>query len=150
MPDDVVLNKCAIIERCVRRVREVYAGDDENLTGDITKQDSMILNIQRACEAAIDLAMHLVRKNRLGVPQESRDAFRMLEKASILEPDLAGSLSAMVGFRNIAVHAYQDMDLDKVRLIILERLDDLLAFSSLALRRHASPQANQGTVKRKG
>src|SRR5204862_3354274 len=62
--DDVVLNKAAIIERCVRRVREEHAGDDRRLTEDITRQDSIILNLQRACEAAIDLAMHLVRVHR--------------------------------------------------------------------------------------
>jgi len=53
--NDVVLNKIATIERCVNRVKEVYDGNSENLQ-DITKQDSIILNIQRACEASIDLA----------------------------------------------------------------------------------------------
>src|SRR5690606_5251310 len=77
MADDVVLNKAAIIERCVARVREEYADDPRNLTDNITRQDSIILNLQRACEAAIDLAMHVVRRRRLGVPQETRDAFRL-------------------------------------------------------------------------
>src|SRR5256885_16757196 len=58
--DDVVLNKAATIERCVRRIREEHAGDDRRLIEDITRQDSIVLNLQRACEAAIDLAMHLV------------------------------------------------------------------------------------------
>jgi hypothetical protein len=33
MADDVLLNKAAAIERAVARVREEYAGDDRNLTG---------------------------------------------------------------------------------------------------------------------
>ena len=53
MADDVVVNKAAIIERCIARVREVYAGNDHNLFDDVTRQDSIILNLQRACEAAI-------------------------------------------------------------------------------------------------
>lgn len=57
MADDVILNKAAIIERCVARVREEYADDERNLTDNLTRQDSIILNLQRACEAAIDLAM---------------------------------------------------------------------------------------------
>ena len=62
--DDTVLNKAAAIERCLHRVREVYASDDRNLREDLTRQDSIVLNLQRACEAAIDLAMHVVREHR--------------------------------------------------------------------------------------
>jgi len=58
MVRDVIYNKCAIIERCLARIREEYAGNPENLQN-YTKQDSIILNIQRACEACIDLAKNL-------------------------------------------------------------------------------------------
>ena len=64
MADDVLLNKAASIERAVRRVREEYAGDDGNLLANQTKQDAIILNLQRACESSIDAAMHLVRLHR--------------------------------------------------------------------------------------
>ena len=57
--DDVALNKAEVIERCVRRVRAVHAGDPRNLTDDITRQDSIILNLQRACEASIDRLQHV-------------------------------------------------------------------------------------------
>lgn len=56
--NDVILNKTTTIERCINRIQEVYAGNPENLK-DFTKQESIILNIQRACEASIDLAMHI-------------------------------------------------------------------------------------------
>ena len=58
MADDVVLNKTGIIERCLRRVQEEYAGNPTNLHDDITKQDAVVLNLQRACRAAIDLSRH--------------------------------------------------------------------------------------------
>ncbi len=80
MADDVLLNKAAIIARCVRRVREEHAGDDANLISNQTKQDAIILNLLRACETAIDAAMHIVRVERLGVPQETREAFVLLER----------------------------------------------------------------------
>lgn len=132
--DDVALNKAAAIERCVRRVREVYAGDPVNLTDDLTRQDSIVLNLQRAFEAAIDLAMHLVRKHRLGIPQESRDAFDLLAQSGRLQTLLAENLKRMVGFRNVAVHDYTRLNLAIVRSIIERDLDDLVQFSSTALR----------------
>ncbi|MHC1767858.1 MAG: DUF86 domain-containing protein [Verrucomicrobiia bacterium] len=60
MPDDVTLAKVEIIERCLRRISEVYAGNAANLFNDFTKQDSILLNLERACQAAIDLALHFV------------------------------------------------------------------------------------------
>jgi uncharacterized protein YutE (UPF0331/DUF86 family) len=131
--DDVALNKAATIERCLQRVREEYGGRFENLEQDITRQDSIILNIQRACEASIDLAMHLVRRFALGVPQESRQAFDLLVDAGKLDATMADALKRMVGFRNIAVHDYQRLNLAIVRAIIEHELDDLRAFARLAL-----------------
>jgi uncharacterized protein YutE (UPF0331/DUF86 family) len=132
--DDVALNKAAIIERCLRRVREVYADDPSNLTRDLTRQDSIVLNLQRACEAAIDLAMHLVRRHRLGLPQESREAFDLLVQADRLDADLADRLKRMVGFRNVAVHDYTQINLDIVRAIVEGRMNDLTSFSEGVLR----------------
>lgn len=134
MVDDVVLNKAAIIERCLARVRAVHAGDDTNLFDDQTRQDSILLNLQRACEASIDLAMHLVRKRRLGLPQESREAFGLLEEAGLLPVDLARAMRAMVGFRNVAVHSYRELDLRIVSAILRTRLSDFEAFTAHVLR----------------
>jgi len=134
MADDVVLNKAAIIERCLARVREVHAGDDANLLEDAPRQDSILLNLQRACEASIDLAMHLARQRRLGLPQESREAFDLLEQAGLLPPDLARAMRAMVGFRNVAVHSYRELDLAIVRSIVRERLPDFESFTRHVLR----------------
>jgi uncharacterized protein YutE (UPF0331/DUF86 family) len=135
MADDVVLNKAAIVERCLARVREVHAGDDANLLADPTRQDSILLNLQRACEASIHLAMYVVRKRRLGLPQETREAFSLLEQAGLLPPELARAMRAMVGSRNVAVHSYRELDLEIVRSIVRERLGDFEAFTSHVVRR---------------
>ncbi len=72
----------------------------------LTSQESILLNLQRACEVAIDLAMHVIRGRHLGVPQDSREAFNLLQSNGLLDQALADSLKRMVGFRNIAVHEY--------------------------------------------
>jgi len=133
MVDDIVINKAAVIERCIRRVREEYADDPRNLTEHLTRQDSIILNLQRACEASIDLAMHVVRRRRLGVPQETRDAFRLLQEAGVIAAPLADQLMRMVGFRNVAVHDYRQLDLRIVERIVTTHLDEFLAFSAALL-----------------
>lgn len=126
MPDDVVLNKAATIERCLRRVREEVAADPD--LGDQTRQDAAVLNVQRACQAAIDLAMRRARTDGLGVPQDSRDAFRLLVEAGALPADLGTQMQKMVGFRNVAVHDYQALSLPILRAIIARHLEDFEAF----------------------
>jgi len=140
--DDLVINKAPTIERCLRRVHAVFEDDDRNIYVDQTRQDSIVLNLQRACETAIDLAMHLVRRGRLGVPQESRDAFELLANDGALPRELADRLKSMVGFRNVAVHDYQALNLDIVRSIVRDRLGDLAAFAEWALKttRAADPR----------
>ena len=128
MADDVLLNKAATIERCVGRAREEYAADPAGFASNYTRQDAAILNIQRACEASIDAAMHVVRLRELGIPQDRRDAFRLLAEAKIIDPALCGALQKMVGFRNIAVHDYQRIARPVIDHIVAHGLDDLLRF----------------------
>lgn len=134
MADDVILNKAGSIERCLRRITEEFAGDRQNLAANQTKQDAIVLNLQRACETAIDLAMYVISQRRLGLPQESRDAFALLQTAGILPSELAGRMQRMVGFRNVAVHEYTRLNLDIVLTIITKHLDDFRTFSSTIVK----------------
>lgn len=131
--NDVILNKTTTIERCINRIQEVYAGNPENLK-DFTKQDSIILNIQRACEASIDLAMHIVSERKLGVPKASRDGFRLLQEADLLDATLAKTLMNIVGFRNIAVHDYQALELDILEAILEKHIGDFKLFTKVVLQ----------------
>lgn len=131
--DDILLNKAAIIERCLKRLDSLYPGHEHELENNFDRQDAILLNLQRACESSIDAGMHLVRIRKLGIPQQSKDAFVLLEKANILDPLLSRQMQAMVGFRNIAVHEYQSLDMQILRSILEYRLGDFQAFSSLLI-----------------
>lgn len=124
MADDVLLNKAAIIERCLKRIGEEYQGHEHELEANFTRQDAIVLNLLRACEASIDAAMHIVRLRRLGLPQESRDAFRLLDEAGLLTKELSDEMQKMVGFRNVAVHDYRELSLTILRSILESRLGD--------------------------
>ena len=134
MPDDVLLNKAATIERCVARAREEFAAAGAHFATDFTRQDAAVLNVQRACEAALDMGQYLIRRERLGVPQSSRDVFGLLAAAGWIETPLADRLQKMVGFRNIAVHQYQTLDIAIVEAILQRDLDDLLAYAQTIVR----------------
>lgn len=87
------------------------------------RQDALVLNLLRACETAIDLAMHVVRKASLGVPQSSRVAFASLAQDGRIAPDLAEELQRTAGCRTIAVQRYQELDLDVMDATVRQELD---------------------------
>ncbi len=109
MIDNVILNKIAVITRCLQRIEEEYQYDEDRLQN-YTIQDAIVLNLQRACQATIDLAMHWVAQQKLGLPQDARQTFDLLHQAGFLDKDLTQRMKAMVGFRNIAVHDYQSVN----------------------------------------
>jgi uncharacterized protein YutE (UPF0331/DUF86 family) len=102
-------------------VRETRAVPDDI----VINKTEIVRNLQRACEACIDLAMHAVAVRSLGVPQHSRDAFRLLQEAGILRGETARRMMAMVGFRNVAIHAYRELHPPILQAILDRHLPEL-------------------------
>jgi uncharacterized protein YutE (UPF0331/DUF86 family) len=125
--DDVELNKAATLERCVLRIREEYKLSDG--LRHFPHIDAMTLNIERACQASIDWAMHRIAKQKLGMPQSNAEAFELLCRHQILSHELTQSLKAMCGFSNIAVHEYQSLDLSIMNKVATEKVGDFETFA---------------------
>lgn len=130
--NDPLVGKITSLQRCVERARQEYAQASPAFASDYSHQDAALLNVVRTCELAINLANMAIRLRKLGVPQESRDSFRLLAQAGALDPVFARRLANMVGFRNVAVHQYRDLDPAIVERVIAVHLDDLLAFAQQA------------------
>jgi len=100
---DILLAKIASIRKCLERIRTVTGRVSESLN-DPDIQDIFVLNLQRAVQAAIDLAAHQVADEKIGLPTNLKENFALLESRQIIDAQLSKRLQAMVGFRNIAVH----------------------------------------------
>ena len=124
---DIILNKIESIKRCIKRILEEYDNKEDNLLN-YTKQDSIVLNLQRACELSIDLSNCLVSKYSLGIPQSSRESFEILSKHGIIDDLTSLRMKKMVGFRNIAVHEYQLINEKILSSIINNNLSDFENF----------------------
>ncbi|MPN56188.1 hypothetical protein SDC9_203874 [bioreactor metagenome] len=72
--------------------------------------------------------MHIVSVKKLGIPQNSWDSFEVLNKNHILSDSLTKKLKAMVGFRNIAVHNYQAVNIEILRDVIEKHTEDFFEF----------------------
>jgi uncharacterized protein YutE (UPF0331/DUF86 family) len=134
MINDVLLNKVASIERCLARINEEFNKNPETWKSNFTVQDSILLNLQRACDASINVANIIISERKLGIPQSSRDSFDLLLNNGILDETLATKMKHMVGFRNLAVHEYQTLNMDVIESIIQNHLVDFQHFTTTILK----------------
>jgi uncharacterized protein YutE (UPF0331/DUF86 family) len=125
--EDIVLGKLASISDALDRIEQVTRADAD-LEAWIV-DDLCTLYLQRAVEACIDLANHLIGENRWSTPKSASQAFEVLCEQGIYGEDFTDTLISMVGFRNVAVHAYGTLDPKVVRSIVDNHLDDLRDFS---------------------
>lgn len=126
--------KVATIDRCLHRIAETRGGRQPALLP-VEVEDIVVLNLQRAVQAAIDLAAHVVATEGYGLPDSVAASFTLLEGQGVLDPALAERLRKMVGFRNIAVHDYQALDAAILEAIVTGQLEDLQAFAAHIARR---------------
>lgn len=127
--DKVLLHKAKVIERCVDRARQEYKASEGNFSNDLTRQDAAVLNLQRACESALDMAQRIISVQRWGIAETFKDLFAILQRKNILEASMEATLINMVGFRNLAVHDYEELNYDIVEANIAKDCNDLLLFS---------------------
>lgn len=84
MPDrDIVFAKVATVQRCLKRIRDVTGLKPDTLN-ELNVQDIFVLNLQRAVQATIDLATHIVASEGLGIPDILKGNFLLLENAGII------------------------------------------------------------------
>jgi len=90
--NDIVINKIQSIQLCVERAQEEYQKNPDGFETDFTRQDAAILNVIRACEQAIDLANHIIRKHKMGIPAPSAESFELLQKKNVIDQRLTKNL----------------------------------------------------------
>jgi uncharacterized protein YutE (UPF0331/DUF86 family) len=125
----IVDRKLDSLNRCLLRVREKCPTDVATLAGDPDLQDIVVLNLSRAVQICVDLAMHLLSTVNQPPPDTMGEAFERLAQSGRLQSDLALRLRKAVGFRNLAVHNYSTIDWAIVPAIATRHLDDFEAFA---------------------
>lgn len=123
----VLINKYESIEKSINRINEEYNNNPDNLE-DYRKMDAIVLNLQRACEMATDAAMYVVSNRRLGIPQTKKEAFEKLNQNELISDEMCANMKGMIGFRNIAIHEYKQIDEDIVCDVIENHLEDIKEF----------------------
>ena len=120
----------ALLARVTARLRilDGYAQDDaDELLADRVRLGDLKYTFQTAIEACLDAAHHVVADQGLGVPVSNAAAFRQLADAGLLDDALAATMAGAVGFRNVLVHGYAEVD-DRRVVAHLHQLPHLRRF----------------------
>lgn len=121
----LVVKKLARIEACLRDLRLVTP---DSVVGDIVRERFAEHTLQIAIQAAIDVASHIVADERLGDAPTNHALFEVLARHGWLPGEQVHALRRMVGFRNVLVHEYDDVDLQMLREVLARHTGDLQAF----------------------
>lgn len=135
MDKDVVLNKLESLRRCLQRVQDKTPASVDRLIEDYDLQDIIALNLERAIQTCVDIGLHIISDLDVPVPETMAQTFESLRKAGCLDAATAGRMAKSVGFRNTAVHAYQEIDWGIVYRIITDHIDDFRDFARQILKR---------------
>ncbi|WP_042701861.1 type VII toxin-antitoxin system HepT family RNase toxin [Thermococcus sp. PK] len=85
-------------------------------------------NLLITIEACIDIAYHIISKNRMRLPRDYADSFKVLVENNVISEDLSKRLMLMARFRNRLVHIYWDVDDRMVYHYIKENISDVEEF----------------------
>ena len=132
--DEIIIDKkIDSILRCIERVQTRLPKTKELFFDDLDAQDVVVLNITRVVQLSVDIAMHLCVESSQAVPQTMAKAFDCLLKLSIINKEIATKMKKSVGYRNVAVHNYDDLDLDLTYTIATSFMSDFSEFTRQTL-----------------
>ncbi|MHA1579691.1 MAG: type VII toxin-antitoxin system HepT family RNase toxin [Candidatus Freyarchaeota archaeon] len=90
--------------------------------------------LQLAIECCVDIGSHIIASEGFRSPEDYADIFRVLGEHKIFPEEFVDQLVRMARFRNLLVHAYTKIDLDKVYTILTSNLEDLEKFADYVLK----------------
>jgi uncharacterized protein YutE (UPF0331/DUF86 family) len=125
----VIEAKLERLRRCVQRLEQKRPSTPETLATDYDLQDILSVNLECAVQLCVDIAAHIIADREISAPTTMAAAFESLHTLHILSSDLANSMKKAVGFRNIVVHSYQEIDWRIVFNICHHKLDDFRTFA---------------------
>jgi uncharacterized protein YutE (UPF0331/DUF86 family)/predicted nucleotidyltransferase len=132
---ELVLKKLARIEACVLELRTL--GNPSAIRSDLRQERFVEHTLQIAIQSILDVASHIVSEERLGEPRTNQELIDLLARHAWIPQSLELPLHQMIGFRNVLVHGYDEVDVSVVEDIARHRLDDLLAFADAVRKRIA-------------
>lgn len=126
--NDIVLSKISTIKNCLKRIKDTTKLLPESLNNNFDVQDIFILNLQRAIQATFDITNIIIKEYNLELPVNYKSGFEILHKHNFIDENIKEKMIKMAGFRNIAVHNYESINVEILKSILKSNLQDFEFF----------------------
>ncbi len=123
-----ILEKLRVIKENLDKLSSFKDVPVDLFISDFEKYDSAKYNLQTTIEAMLDICNHIIARNAYEVPRTNAEAFRLLCRKNILNPEMENTYMAMARFRNRVVHLYDQVDNREIFRIVSESLGDFKRF----------------------
>ncbi len=110
---EAVLEKLRHVRAALERISQKNPRSQDDLFSNPDTQDVVLRNMQNALQGCLDIASHIVAVEEWGQPTKSTDFFTILGERKVITLELAQSMARLAKFRNILVHEYTRLDLQK-------------------------------------
>jgi len=125
---DIILAKSSAVKKHIKRIKDLPLKDFQTFQNNSDYQDILLFNIQLAVQNCIDIAAHIISDEDLGIPGSTNEMFYTLEENGYLTRDITEKMVRAVGFRNLIVHEYVNLKLNRVYEISKKDINDLDVF----------------------
>ena len=125
----IIEKKLDSLQRCLNRIAEKCPATAEALEHDLDLQDVIVLNLSRAVQLCVDIGAHCLSTSSAPPPNTMGETFERLAQTGLIDNELAGKMKKSVGFRNLAVHNYSELNIQIVHAIASRHLKDFRQFA---------------------
>ena len=125
---DLILAKAGSVKRHLNRVFEKRNTDLGTFLKNTDIQESVLFNIQMAIQNCIDIAAHIISDEGFGIPGSTNEMFYLLEENGYLNNGITEKMVKAVGLRNLVVHEYSKIDLERIFEVTQKDITDLNEF----------------------
>lgn len=124
---EVVRRHLMAIDQAVQNLRH-HQGQPRSELDDPDELWTVERGLQLCAQNALDVATHIAASHGRDAPDYAA-AIDALGALGVLSAEFAASFRAVAGFRNILVHGYLGIDVDRIHQLLNERLDDFVTFA---------------------
>lgn len=131
---DEVLSKLEKLQEYLRILRNYRSHSLEDLKKDVTLRGAVERYLEVSIECCLDIGEMIISWERARKPETYREVIEILGEIGVLPGDFADKFAPAAGFRNILVHMYAEIDVERVYLYLQRDLEDIEKFAVFVAR----------------
>lgn len=125
---DKLRTKIQFIEHNTSKLQQLKNIPVEEFIQDFRNVEAAKHLLQVNVEAMLDIANHIIARNRWSTPATSADSIRTLSDQGFFSNSELNIFLSMVKFRNRIVHIYNTVDEQEIYKILQDNLDDFMLY----------------------